>query len=144
MTKKVRIDLAPQGPITFEREIKIPTPDGAALKLAFVFRWRSKVEMAEFTQPRLDRMRAAAVAAASDETARMRGEDVPARSLKDIAAEANEMAADSIMAMACDWGIEGVEFTRENVLRFVNLYPGAEDAIFSDYRVGMLEGRLGN
>ena len=64
--------------------------------------------------------------------------------LAELAAEANRRAAENILDMASDWGIEGAEFTRDNVIKFCNLYPGAERAIFDDYQTGSLEGRLGN
>lgn len=141
--KKVRIDLAPKD-ITFEREVSIPTSDGSDLKLCFAFRHRTRTEFAAFTQPRLERLHVLAQQAIAQEEARLRGEIAGAKDLLAMAEEANLRNADSILQMASDWGIEGEEFTRENVARFCNLYPGAEDAIFEDYRRGMLEGRLGN
>ncbi len=133
--KKTRVDLDPKGPITFEREVAIPTATGVELKVGFAFVVRSRLDYAEFVKRRIDRMRpfeeqAEEVRAAPD--------------LAVLAADANQRAADNILDMATDWGIEGADFTRENVIKFCNLYPGAERAIFDDYQTGSLEGRLGN
>ena len=144
--KKVRIELDPQGPITIEREVAIPTFDGSPLKVCFAFRVRTRVDFAEqIAQPRIDRMSATAREAVMEQREVAKTGEIP--SPKDIGklAAAHVVAqVASILAMASDWGIEGQDFNEENVRKFVNLYPGAEDAIFEDYRKGSVEGRLGN
>lgn len=142
--KKTRVDLDPKGPITFEREVAIPTPTGEELRLCFAFVVRSRTQWAEFVKRRLERMKV------FDEPLEPMPERIgpverPAqRDLVELAGEANRRNAENILDMAVDWGVEGVDFTRENVARFCNLYPGAERAIFDDYQHGSLEGRLGN
>ncbi|MBP6544230.1 MAG: hypothetical protein KA265_16695 [Piscinibacter sp.] len=140
--KKTRVDLDPKGPITFEREVAIPTPTGEALQVCFAFVVRSRVEYAEFVTRRISRMKVFEEPQA--EVLKIEAQPERKPELADLAAEANKRAAENILDMARDWGIEGADFTRENVVKFCNLYPGAERAIFDDYQTGSLEGRLGN
>lgn len=163
MANEIRIDLDPEGPITFVRPIGIPTPSGDAMKIDFTFLHRDADEMAALQEDWAERGRTALKADAVEKKARDAARkarieagddpdtvalDEPLR-VREHTIEKREADADAIMAVATDWGLKApsgakYEFTRENVVKFLKLYPGAAIKIITDYRVGLTEGRLGN
>lgn len=143
MAKKLAIDLDPQGPILFTRSVKIPTGDGKPLTVDFDFLFRDRLEMAELLQKwdaQVEQARAESKAA-SDATAEQAVQPRP-----DIVAatqEGIESDVDTLTDFVKGWNLVP-EFNRENLAKFVRLYPGAPLTLVRDYREGMTQGRLGN
>ena len=143
MAKKLAIDLDPQGPIHFTRSIKIPTGDGKALSVDFEFLFRDRIEMAELLQKWDSQVEStrAELKLASDAAI-----EQPARPRADLVAltqEGIEADVDTLTDFVTGWNLV-LDFTKENLAKFVRLYPGAPLALVRDYREGMTQGRLGN
>lgn len=144
-SKKIVIDLDPQGPITFTRAIKIPTGDGKPLTIDFEFLFRDRVEMAELLQKwdaQIEKSREqvkAAVELQDDAQPAAERPDLKAATLEGIAAD-----VETLLDFVTGWGISNAEFSRENLTKFVRKYPGAPITLVRDYREGMTQGRLGN
>lgn len=136
---KIKIDLNPTGPITFERVVEIPTPSGKPVKLPLTFKHRTREQMAAL----MDTYRQRAKETVEEPAASEDSEEATADYLASVR-RAMDSDVEAIMDVVVGWGIDGAEFTHENVLKFISLYPGAALAIISDYRVGMTQGRLGN
>lgn len=137
MAKKVAVDLDPQGPVTFERTLKIPTPSGKVLEIVFTFLHRDREQYAALMEQWRERGDAA-----KDTLAQPEGDaaaDIVGNTKKLL-----EIEVDSFMDTVTDWNIDGFGFSRENVVRFLRRYPGASRTVIGDYSVGMNEGRLGN
>lgn len=163
MANEIRIDLDPEGPITFQRPINIPTPSGEAMPVVFTFIHRDSDQMAVLQEEWVEHGRAVLKTEVAEKKARESarkvridgGEDAdlvildePMR-LKDMTRQKREHDADAVMAVATDWSLKSpagtkYEFTRENLVKFLKRYQGAALTIITDYRIGMSEGRLGN
>lgn len=142
-SKKISIDLSPQGPITFKREVKIPTPDGKPLAIEFGFKARTRLEMAELQEkwgttdsPLLDEARAAMEEAAKN------GEKVRIEHVS-ITKESIENEVPMLLDILTEWNLD-IELSRDSLTLFVNRYPGAFATLTSDYRESINQGRVGN
>ena len=152
-TKKLKIDLDPQGPLTFEREVPIPTPDGKTLKVTFTFNHRKREEMAALSDEYMRKAREqfqslqeeAQREKASRDEAESRGEVYmpPQKNTVDDVENAIRNDVETVMDCVTDWNLDA-EFNADNLAKFFRLYVGAGNAIASDYRKSMTEGRLGN
>lgn len=153
MAGKIKLDLDPKEPITYEREVSIPTPSGEALKVPFTFRHRTRKEMAALADVHVQRQReqwqelqAEALRERQErEEAEKAGKTYlppfkPAASLIDQALKDD---AQAILDIAIGWGL-AYDFNLDNVVKFLSLYAGAANVISADYRKSMTEGRLGN
>lgn len=127
---RIKLNLEPGEAITFEREVAIPTPDGNPFKLKFLFRHRTREQVAEM----FDRVAAAKPAD---------GEAVPAKPMVEMVRDAIKRDVALVLEIAADWGAEP-KFDADNLARFFGLYAGAAAAIAVDYRISLVEGRLGN
>lgn len=163
MATDIRIDLDPEGQITFQRPVDIPKPSGETMKVTFTFIHRDSDEMAVLQETWIEHSRAVLKREAAEKKARdaarkariESGEDAdlvyldePMR-LQEMTRQKRESDADAVMAVATDWNLKspaGVkyEFTRDNLLKFLKMYQAAALKIITDYRLGMSEGRLGN
>lgn len=153
MAAKIKIELDPQGPITFDREVSIPTPSGKPLKVTFTFRHRTREEMAEMTERYTAKAREQYVELQEElhrekkrrEEAEAKGEVYlpPARNLVEDVPKALQSDVDAVMDAAVGWNVDA-EFNVENLTKFFRRYAQAAVAIATDYRVSMNEGRLGN
>jgi len=146
-SKKLVIDLDPKGPITFTRAIKIPTGDGKPLTVDFDFLFRDRVEMADLLQKwdaQFEKSREQVKTSADAATAEDATAPDDRGDLKASAMEVIEADVDTLMDFITGWNIGNAEFGRENLTKFVRLYPGAALALVRDYREGMTQGRLGN
>jgi hypothetical protein len=151
---KVRLKLDPGEQITFKREVKIPTPDGKPLSVEFVFKHRTRDEMADLTERWIADGRAnllrvkdeEAAEQAARETAEASGETYiePIPDLKSRAAEGIKRDVAVILECASDWNVEGYEFTAENIAKMIRMYNATASAVMNDYRTSIAEGRLGN
>lgn len=141
MSAKIKLNLDPGQTLTFDREVTIPTPSGKGLKVVWTFKHRTTDELAALYQGWIDKARADSEAAkAGDESAE--GVDVP-----DLVANVRatqERDVSDILDIAAGWNVDGYEFNRANLAKFVALYKATGEVLREDYRVSMTEGRLGN
>lgn len=145
-SKKLVIDLDPQGPITFTRAIKIPTGDGKPLTVEFDFLFRDRVEMAELLQKWDAQVEKAREQVKEAVDAQIIGEPAPTQERPDLKAATLEGIAsdvETLMDFIVGWQLSA-EFSSDNLAKFVRKYPGAPLALVRDYREGMTQGRLGN
>jgi Phage tail assembly chaperone len=140
---KVRLDLDPKEQLTFSRAVSIPTPDGKPLKITFEFRYRDRVEMADMME------RHAAVAREQYDLLKGREQAIGQSGMQSEEVEKLVLAAierdvDVVLDSAISWNVDGWPLDRETLRMFFRRYPGAASAIHADYRVSLIEGRLGN
>ena len=126
---KPRIDLDPQGPITFKRDVRIPTPDGAELVLPVVFKYRDREAVAAL----FDRYREEAEA----EIAK------PGRPVDQSVRDAIESDVKTLRDLMDGWGL-AYPFDDAHLRLLCVRYAGSALAIVTDYRVSLTSGRLGN
>jgi len=150
---KIKIDLDPKGPLTYDREVPIPTPSGKPLKVTFTFKHRTREQMAELRERYIAKARDAYILATAEveqEKAKREAEEKAGRTYLPPEAKlvegipeaiANDVAA--VLDVADGWNLDA-EFTAENIGKFLMLYAAAPKAIGDDYFVSMTEGRLGN
>ncbi len=153
MASKVKIDLDPQGPVTFERKVPIPTPDGKKLEITFTFLHRTREEMAEFQDEFADKAREQLRKMQEQSLREKEALEKAQESGQVYLPEARPMKADvsqsiaddvaAVMRMATGWNADA-EWSEENLTKFFRRYAKAAAAIGNDYRVSMVEGRLGN
>lgn len=121
-------------PKSFKRVIKVPMVEGgfAAVEVAFIYRTRT-----EFGQFVDGVMKAAQVvpASASDDDVEF--------SLRDALERTRDTNADYILQIAEGWDLDE-PFSRAAVVQLCDELPGAAQAIISEYRAAITEGRLGN
>lgn len=145
-SKKLVIDLDPQGPITFTRAIKIPTGDGKPLTVEFDFMFRDRVAMAELLQKwdaQVEKSREQVKAMVDAQTINEPAVGQERPDLKAATIEGIASDVDTMMDFIVGWQLSA-EFTRENLSKFITRYPGAPLTLVRDYREGMTQGRLGN
>jgi hypothetical protein len=121
-------------PKSFKRVIKVPMVEGgfAAVEVAFIYRTRT-----EFGQFVDGVMKAAQVvpASASDDDIEF--------SLRDALERTRDTNADYILQIVEGWDLDE-PFSRAAVVQLCDELPGAAQAIISEYRAAITEGRLGN
>lgn len=150
---KIKLDLDPQGPITFDREVSIPTPSGKVLKVAFTFLHRTREQLAELSDQMVmaareryeQSQREAEIEAVRE--AQAKADKVPYLPQFKPAVDQVEQGlredVEAVMRAATGWNLD-YEFTAENLTKFFRLYLGAAAAITAEYNVSMTKGRLGN
>lgn len=126
---RLRVDLDPQGPLTFKRDVEIPTPDGASLTLPVVFKYRDREAVAAL----FDGYRAEADAEAA----------VPNRPVAESVRAAIESDVRTLRDLMDGWGLD-YPFDDDHLRKLCVRYAGAAFAIVTDYRVSLTAGRLGN
>lgn len=149
----IKIDLDPKGPITYDREVAIPTPSGKPLKVTFTFKHRNREEMAALREKYIAKARdnyILATVEVEEERARREADKNAGRTYmppdpKLVEGVPEAIASDvaAVLDVANGWNLD-YEFTAENVGKFLALYAAAPKAIGDDYFVSMTEGRLGN
>ncbi len=138
---KPKIDLDPVGPITFKRQIDIPTPSGKALQITWELKHRTRDEMAILGNSYAHKayeIRTAAAESKEDDRP-MDKEQALAQS-----AEVTNTDVELILDVACGWDVDGYAFTRENIFKLCQLYPATAGTVLRHYNTSMHEGRLGN
>lgn len=153
MAKKISIDLDPQGPLTFEREVSIPTPDGKPLKVTFTFKHRTREEMAAMQDAYMakarEQYRQLQETAIAEKQAQADAEAAGQVYMPTMASSADGVEAairsdvETVMDCATDWNLTA-EFNADNLAKFFRRYVKAAETIAADYRVSMTQGRLGN
>jgi hypothetical protein len=120
-------------PKNIKRLVKVALPEGGTATLNMDFIYRTRREMGEFLDEILKEARVKTNAMADDLDL----------SLAEALATAVEKNAEYIMACATGWDLED-EWTRANVERFCDEYPGVAIAVMTAYRETMSEGKAGN
>lgn len=127
---KIKLDLESTDTLTFDRTIPIPTPDGKNLKITFTFKYRDREQVARFFDTYREDLSAFA--------------DVESDgNMADRVLEYMEFELRTIMEIACGWNIEA-PWEAANVRKLLVKYAGSGNAILGDYRVSLLQGRVGN
>lgn len=148
MAAKIKLDLDPAKDFTFPRSINIPNETGAKLAVTFDFLYRNREAFAELQDTFMARAEEALAAsdkiAQAQAEAREKGEDFVPPTIKELQAQALQRDVEAVMLCARGWNVDGVEFSADNVRRFLTRYPAAGLAIVNDYRTSLTEGRLGN
>lgn len=131
---KIKLNLDSTDALTFTRKVNIPTPSGQPLVIPFVFRHRTREEMADLIEAHAKRATEHADSVKDDST------DKP---LREYVSAGIERDVQAVMDVASGWEAD-IEFNAKHLSRLFSLYGGAAKAIMDDYRVSMNEGRLGN
>jgi hypothetical protein len=158
-SQKLKVDLDPQGEITFEWPVKIPTAQGE-LEIKITYLHRTREELAALAEARVAKARAkfeqdmakqqeAAKAAAADsdddtspiERALKSFDDV--KPVQDLI-EAMDNEVESLMEIVRGWDVGGHEFNEHNLRRLCNRYHTAAATLTKQYGIALNEGRLGN
>ncbi len=155
---KVKIDLYPEGPITFTAPVEIPTAAGDTVHIEFVFKHRTRKQLGELVDARVARVRARFDAEDAERkrreaeraAARERGEEVddepafpPGKYLDDAVQEIAD-SVKGLLEIAEGWNIVGHEFNAENLQQLCDLHGAAANRISTAYREALANGRLGN
>lgn len=148
MAAKIKLDLEPGKDFTFARPISIPNETGTKLVVTFDFLYRNREQMAELQDQFMAKAQegfemAQSIAKAQAEAAE-KGETYTPPSIKDMQAQALARDLEAVMLCARGWNVDGMEWSADNVRRFLVRYPAAGLAIVNDYRTSLTEGRLGN
>lgn len=170
-TAKVKVDLNPTGPITFWWPVDIPTHERKTLTIEFLFKHRTKKQLAELQRERFNRARvkfdelqakakaerdkAAAERKAFEEARRAAeeaGEEPPEEEVKfpetpDFEQQAHDEIAncvEGLLELAEDWNIDGIEFNADNLALLCDKHGAAAESINQGYGEALSKGRLGN
>lgn len=156
---KVKVNLFPEGPITFTAPVEIPTASGDTLHVEFVFKHRTRKQLGELADARVARVRARFEAETAERkrrqeeraAAREAGEQVDDEPIfpeptQNVDAAVQEVAdsVEGLLEIAEGWNIDGFDFTPDNLQQLCNLHGAAANAISTAYREALANGRLGN
>lgn len=148
---KAKIELFPSAPIKFWCPVTIPLADGRVLELSFLFKHRTRTELAKLGEERIDRARERFEAQKAKEEAEKASKpdsDAPAfPETPKFAEQVREDMANTvegILEIAEDWNVDGHEFNAENLTQLCNLHGAAAETINVAYRDALSKGRLGN
>lgn len=149
--KKLVLELEPQGQITFQRTVKIPTPSGVPLDVPFEFIHRSRSEVAAFRAELLAKAppppevpaAAEVVVQALDGEPRVVSATPLAPPVADTTVDDIAAEVAYIMSLAVGWEVD-LPFDAKHLALFCQRYAGAALAIGTDYFVSLGQGRLGN
>lgn len=141
---QAKIDLDPQGPVTFKREVEIAAPSGKAIKVEFEFLHRNREEMALLQNGYSRRAQEARDKAAERSDEKEEQKSLTDEEVRKLAADATKLDVEAIMDVAVGWNLMGYIYNVENLSKFCNRYQTAGLTILSAYNRYMTEGRLGN
>lgn len=168
VSTKVKLDLYPTKPITFTAPVEIPTATGEVLIIEFVFKHRTKKQLGELAESRVNRARERFEAAQAEEAAAKAKRDADkaerAAAAKAAGEEPEEEAptfpatpkfvdavideiaesVEGILEIAEGWNVEGYEFNATEIGQLCDLHGAAANRISETYRKALAEGRLGN
>ena len=120
-------------PKTIKQRVKVALPEGGTATVEMQFIYRTRREVGEFLDEILKDARVATTTTQDDID----------MSLAEALSKAVEKNADYIMKAAQGWDLED-EWSRANVERFCDEYPGVAIAVMTTYREAMSEGKAGN
>lgn len=118
-------------PEKFSRPVKFPMLDGSEGVIQCDFKYRTKTEYAAFVD---------SVAA---NTPNLEAVDGKAPDYADIMRNAVEKNSEYLLELLTGWDLDG-PVSAANLKEIADAYPAAATAIMDAYRVGCVEGRLGN
>jgi len=121
-----------QRPEKFTRLVKFPMLDGTDGVIKCEFKFRTKTEYAELVD---------SVSKATRASLERPDGELP--DYAEIMREAASKNAGYMKDILLGWDLEG-EINDENLQEISNTYPAATQAILDAYRVGCIEGKLGN
>lgn len=150
--------------ITFKRETSIPTPSGQPLKITFEFQHIPRAELAALLTAAARESSEAADAVQSEiaefsnaygawmsrrDAAKAAGVDFsePKPEMRDsahFAAESIARDVAQVLKFTVGWDVEDTPFNADELTKFFNYYGGAAEAMKAEFRVALVEGRLGN
>jgi hypothetical protein len=141
MAKKIVLG---KRPTTFARTVTFPMPGEDAGSIEVLFKYRTRTEFAAF----MDELQAKIRAAADDDVARLRtaiadGDKIADPTQAEITARQNAFNVRFLLDAVDGWNLD-VPFDKESAEQLVDELPAAVNAIVSDYRTALTEGRLGN
>lgn len=141
MAKKIVLG---KRPTSFKRVISFPMPGEDAGMIEIQFKYRTRTEFAAF----MDKLQSEVQAAADGDVARVRaaienGETVDNPTQAAITARQNEFNVCFLLDAVDGWNLD-VPFDKESAEQLVDELPAAVNAIVTDYRAAITEGRLGN
>lgn len=118
-------------PEKFSRPVKFPMLDGTEGVIKCEYKYRTKTEYAEFVD---------SVAAKSGAIDTSEGK-IP--DYAEIIGKAVEKNAEYMLDLLIGWDLDG-PVNEENLREIADAYPAAANAIMEGYRLGCIEGKLGN
>lgn len=141
MAKKIILG---KRPASFNRVISFPMPGEDAGIIEVQFKYRTRTEFAAF----MDNLQAEIKAAADADAARVlaaldAGQKVADPTQAQITGRQNDFNVRFLMDAVDGWNLD-VPFDKESAQQLVDELPAAVNAIVSDYRAAITEGRLGN
>lgn len=131
-------------PKSFKRTVTFPMPGEEAGSIEVVFKYRTRLEVAQLD----DELQAKIKADAEAEVSRMKEaiekkQVITEPTQAEITARQNAYNVEYLMKTVEGWNLD-IPFDREAVEQLVDELPAAVGAIASDYRLALREGRLGN
>lgn len=138
---KVKLGARPK---SFAKDITFPMLDGSTGSIGLTYKYRTKIELAEFT----DAMQAKLKAEADAEIARYKdatekGEPAPEFTQTEATKRQAAISTEFILASVEGWNLD-VPFDAASVDELVDTLPAAVTELFATYRSAITEGRLGN
>lgn len=114
-----------QRPKNFKKTITVPLPEGGSGSVECVFTYRTMTEWGALADSMVSE------------------KSIDGMSWEDVLARKREKNAEYIMKVVESWDLEA-EFSKASVLQLCDEYPGVADEIINQYRIALIEGRLGN
>lgn len=132
-------------PTSFKRIVKFPMLDGTEGAIECVFKYRTRKEFGAYIDERTkeaNKIIEAANAAAAEAAFDKSGTEKPF-SVAEFYEQEVSKGADYLAGVLEGWNLDH-EFSRGALEQLCDEIPAAASAIVSDYRLAILEGRLGN
>lgn len=120
-----------QRPEKFSRAVKFPMLDGSDGVIKCDFKFRTKKEYAEFVD---------SISAANGKIEPVDGKMPDYAEIMDRAINQN---AEYLEHLLLGWDLDG-PVNADNLRELADVYPAAATAIMDAYRIGCVEGKLGN
>jgi hypothetical protein len=131
-------------PKSFQRVITFPLPGEGIGSMEVDFKYRTRSELATFTdeiqaaiqadtQQAIESVRAAVAA----------GEKIKEPTQAELTARQDAFSVRYLMGAVDDWNLD-VPFDHEAAQQLVDELPGAVAVIIGEYRAALMDGRLGN
>lgn len=130
---KIKLGARPE---TFQRNVKFQLLDGTEGSIGVIYRYRTRKEFGALTDALMAEVRADSERAAE-------GAETQPISLETVWAQAGAKNADYLLQIAQGWDLDE-PFSRESIEQLSDELPAAVSAIVQEYRVAIIEGRLGN
>jgi hypothetical protein len=149
MAKATKIVLGKR-PQNFNKEVQCTMLDGAQGCMEVNYVYRSRIELAELTDELQTKLKNEANAEierfnAAVTKAKETAEAIPEFSLTqtEIVKRQSAINVEYIMKIVKGWNLDA-DFDKDGVAELVDTLPAMAEAIKSDYRAAINEGRLGN